>query len=169
MAGIYVKFLSKYYFFKTLEQKWGFFLDVLIFWPNVVLEKRCVTGFIFSLSPGSNLRSRKEGKEDYISNIAYMLLTDACKNTLCTLRTIMLSRTSRLVCPDFFFCKTKKLWNWAWNMFGLSIVLELKVENSTILTVNVIFLCQKSAKSFWFIFIEDYKKRSSTFIDKIFW
>ena len=87
----------------------------------------------------NNLRSRKEGKEDYISNIAYMLLTDACKNTLCTLRIIMLSKTSRFVCPDLFFYKqnTKKLWKWAWNMFVLSIVLELKVENSTILTVNV--------------------------------
>ena len=86
-------------------------MDILMFWPNVVLEKRCVTGFIFSLSPGSNLRSRKEGKEDYISNIAYMLLTDACKNTLCTLRIIMLSKTSRFVCPDLFFYKqnTKKL------------------------------------------------------------
>ena len=39
-----------------------------------------------------------------------MLLTDACKNTLCTLRIIMLSKTSRFVCPDLFFYKqnTKK-------------------------------------------------------------
>ena len=55
-----------------------------------------------------NLRSRKEGKEDYISNIAYMLLTDACKNTLCTLRIIMLSR---LLCPDLFFARPKNYEN----------------------------------------------------------
>ena len=61
-------------------------------------------------------------------------------------------------------------WNWIWrtfevrlknyenghkNNFGLSVVLELKLENSKILTFKVIFLCQKFSIVF---FIEEYKK-----------
>ena len=34
------------------------------------------------------------------------------------------------------------------NIFGLSVALELKVENSKILTFKVIFLCQKLTASF---------------------
>jgi len=34
------------------------------------------------------------------------------------------------------------------GVFGLSVVLELKVQNSVILTFKVIFLCQKLTESF---------------------
>ena len=34
------------------------------------------------------------------------------------------------------------------NIFDLSVVLEVKVENCTILIFKVIFLCQKLAESF---------------------
>jgi hypothetical protein len=45
------------------------------------------------------------------------------------------------------------------NIFGLLVALELKVENSTILTFKVIFLCQKIDRIlFNFFFIEEYKK-----------
>ena len=44
------------------------------------------------------------------------------------------------------------------NIFGISAVLELKVKNSTILTFNFNFVCQKLKKSFGFFFIGEYKK-----------
>ena len=44
------------------------------------------------------------------------------------------------------------------NIFDLSVVLEVKVENCTILIFKVIFLCQKLAESFWFFFMEKYRK-----------
>ena len=44
-------------------------------------------------------------------------------------------------------------------MFGLSVVLESKVENSKIVTFKVIFLCQKFDKILiFFFFIEELKK-----------
>ena len=58
-----------------------------------------------------------------------------------------------------FISKTKELHkNGHKNIFGFSVVLELKVENSKILTFKVIFLCQKSTESFSIFFIEEYKK-----------
>ena len=54
------------------------------------------------------------------------------------------------------YARPKNYENGHKDIFGLSVVLELKVENSTILTFKVIFLCQKSAESFWFFFIEEY-------------
>ena len=54
------------------------------------------------------------------------------------------------------------------NIFGLSVVLELKVGNSTILIFKVIFLCQKLAESFGFFIIEEYEKGKPTFIIDIF-
>ena len=50
------------------------------------------------------------------------------------------------------------------NIFGISAVLELKVKNSTILTFNVNFVCQKLTKSFRFFFIEECKKGRPNFI-----
>ena len=44
------------------------------------------------------------------------------------------------------------------NIFGVLVVLELKVKNSTILTFKVIFLYQKLAESFLFFTEEYYKK-----------
>ena len=58
-----------------------------------------------------------------------------------------------LVCQKSFFCKDmilvvdKYYENGHKNIFGLSVVLELKVENGTILTFKVIFLRQKSTES----------------------
>ena len=43
------------------------------------------------------------------------------------------------------------------NILGFLAVLELKVKNSKILTFRVIFLSQKSTKSFSIFFIAEYK------------
>ena len=58
-----------------------------------------------------------------------------------------------VVCPKLFFCKhlslvvnkykLKNYENGHENIFGLLVILELKVENNKILTFNFIFLCQK--------------------------
>ena len=53
--------------------------------------------------------------------------------------------------------KTKELWKHSKKVFGLSVVLELQVENSTILTFKVIFLCQNRPNLSDF-FIEEHKK-----------
>ena len=44
------------------------------------------------------------------------------------------------------------------TIFGLSVVLELKVENSTILTFKVIFYAKNWPNPSHFFFIEEYKK-----------
>ena len=49
------------------------------------------------------------------------------------------------------------------NIFGLSVILELKIENSKILTFKVIFLSQKSTESFSTFFIKEYEKKKSNF------
>ena len=54
------------------------------------------------------------------------------------------------------------------NVFGLSIVLELKVENSTFLTFKVIFLCQKLSKSLSFFSSKNIKKESNFYSCHIF-
>ena len=83
--------------------------------------------------------------------------------------------TTSLVCPKLFFCKQlslvvnkyirpKKYENGHKNIFGLSVVLELKVENSTILTFKVIFLCQKSTESFSIVFsLKNIKKAKNSY------
>ena len=44
------------------------------------------------------------------------------------------------------------------NIFGLSVILELKVENSKILTLKVIFYVINQPNPSQFFFIEEYKK-----------
>ena len=51
------------------------------------------------------------------------------------------------------------------DIFGLSVLLELK-HNSDIQSH---FSTLKLAESFWFLFIEEYKKRRSTLIIELFW
>ena len=65
-------------------------------------------------------------------------------------------KPKRLVCPRLFFCKhlslvdnIVRLKNYGnGHILSLSVVLELKVENSKILTFQVIVPCQKSTESF---------------------
>jgi hypothetical protein len=54
------------------------------------------------------------------------------------------------------------------NVLGIWFDLVLKVKYSTILIFKVIFLCQKSAESLRFFFIEEYKNGRLTFIIEIF-
>ena len=54
------------------------------------------------------------------------------------------------------------------NIFGLLVVLELKVESSTILILKVIFYDQNWWIHSDFFFIEEYKKGGPTFITDIF-
>ena len=85
-------------------------------------------------------------KEDFIECIILQKL----KCLLCVLMIVKLA--TGLVWPELFFSKHLSLLVNKQNIFGLSIVLELKVENSTILTFNVIFLCQKSTEAFSIFF-----------------
>ena len=51
------------------------------------------------------------------------------------------------------------------NTFGLSVILESKVDNSPSLIFKFIVLCQKLAESFWFFFIEKYKEGRPTLFE----
>ena len=53
---------------------------------------------------------------------------------------------------------------------GIWFNLEWMVKYSTIQVFKVIFICSKSAESFWtFFFVEEYKNRWTTFIIDTFW
>ena len=81
-----------------------------------------------------------------------------------------------LVCPKLFFCKQlslvvykQDLWTRKTATKLFSVILELKVKNSTILTFKVIFLCQKLAESFWiFLSLKNIKKGDQLLLLKYF-
>ena len=104
-----------------------------------------------------------------LKNTATKISSYLLINVLCTHNRV--TSLEQLSVAEFSVEKTRlKVYEYGHKkVLGIWLDLVLKVKYSKILIFKAIFLCQKSAKSLRFFFIEEYKNGQLTFIIDTFW